>query len=166
MSTPIDLRGRRFAHPFAAISLFAALAVSGAGQAVACPDWRQNGAILNFSSDELWSTQSMSMMAGGGANLTSCPMPGIGWIAESPDFTLHFSGNDASRRDLEIRVEGTCDTTLLVNDAEAEWHFSDDEDGTLDPRIRLRAPQDGIYDIWVGTIGEDLCSAVVTLETF
>ena len=142
----------------------ALLALIWATAAVACPDWRRSGERLAFGSDALWVPQSRAVMAGGGADLERCPQPGVGHVATTPDFTLRFSGN-AAGRDLLIRVEGTCDTVLLVNDAAAQWHFNDDFDG-LDPALLFEAAAEGIYDIWVGTFGPGMCAARLVLETF
>lgn len=144
----------------AIVALFAALFAASAS---ACPDWRQNGMQLNYTSDTLWTPRSHNVVAGGGNNLSNCPMPGVGYVTTAPDFTLNYSGNMG--RDLEFRVQADCDTVLLVNDASANWHFNDDQDGP-NPRIRLSGARDGIYDIWVGTYGPSTCSATLTLETF
>ena len=105
------------------------------------------------------------MVAGGGVDLGACgSVPGFGYVATSPDFELAFSGNGAGRA-LEFRVNGSCDTTLLVNDARGAWHFNDDDTG-LNPRIRLSGAAEGVYDIWIGTVGPDTCSAELIVETF
>lgn len=131
----------------------------------ACPDWRQTGNMLNYSSDALWTPRSFSVLAGGPHDLDICAAPGNGHVAGRPDFTLNFSGNSA-RRDLEFRVQGSCDTVLLIHDATAQWHFNDDADGTLNPRLRLPQATEGSYDIWVGTYGPGNCSATLYIETF
>lgn len=68
-------------------------------------------------------------------------------------------------RDLELRVEGTCDTTLLVNDATGQWSF-DDDTNEMNPALRLPAAISGRYDVWVGTYGDTACSATLIAETF
>ena len=88
----------------------------------------------------------------------------MGFVATAPDVTLNFTDNGAGR-DLVVRVDGTCDTLMLINDAAGGWHFNDDHEG-IDPLIRLSAASEGIYDIWVGTFGGDLCDATLILETF
>jgi S1-C subfamily serine protease len=132
--------------------------------AIACPDWRLDGQRLNHSSDDLWTPHSHRVIAGGREDLEQCSAPGVGYVAAAPDFVLKFS-NNARRRDLELRVEASCDTVLLVNDSAANWHFNDDDDG-FNPRIRLSAAREGLYDIWIGTYGTETCSAQLILETF
>ncbi len=132
--------------------------------AQACPDYGQNGAALSYTSDEAYTPRAHSVTAGGSVDLANCPQPGYGHVATAPDFTMQFSGNGMARA-LEFRVEGSCDTVLLINDAEANWYFSDD-DVTIDPRIRINAAAEGIYDIWIGTFDPSLCSAQLIVETF
>lgn len=146
-------------------ALAAACLAIAATPALACPDWSLNGASLSYSSDDLWTPRAHSVIAGGSVNLAGCPMPGIGHVATAPDFTLEFHSNGAGRA-LEFRVDASCDTVLLVNDASAEWHFNDDSDGTINPRIRLNSASEGIYDIWVGTFDPATCSATLVIETF
>jgi hypothetical protein len=142
----------------------AAVLASLPAMAMACPDVSQNGQGLNYSSDFAYSPRAHSVVAGGNVNLANCGQPGYGFIAVAPDFTLNFTGNGMGRA-LEFRVQGTCDTVLLVNDARGQWHFNDDDTG-VDPRINLGGAAEGIYDVWVGTFGPDLCQATLIVETF
>lgn len=147
-----------------ALAAFAALASPAAAQQ--CPDWRQNGAGINTDADTLWSPRSWSVTAGGPLNLPNCgSVPGTGQITAAPDFTVTYDALSRGHA-LEFRIESQCDTVLLVNDASAGWHFSDDEDGTLNPRLRLGNAASGIYDVWVGTYGQSNCAATLVLETF
>ncbi|MCC6002502.1 MAG: peptidase S1 [Pararhodobacter sp.] len=132
--------------------------------ALACPDYGRNGQALSYTSDQAWTPRAHSVIAGGHVDLSRCPMPGHGYVAVAPDFTMNFSANGMGRA-LEFRVEGDCDTVLLVNDATARWFFNDDDIG-LDPRIRIGNAPEGIYDIWVGTFGASTCSARLIVETF
>lgn len=140
------------------------LALIWGAAASACPDPQQSGAALAFGSGALWVPQARAVLAGGWADLAECPQPGVGHVATAPDFTLRFSGN-AAGRDLLIRVEGACDTVLLVNDPAGRWHFDDDTDG-LDPALSFPTAAEGVYGIWVGTFAERLCRAQMVLETF
>jgi hypothetical protein len=51
---------------------------------------------------------------------------------------------------LSFYVEARDDTVLLVNTPDGEWHCNDDFSG-LDPALTFETPQEGQYDIWVGT---------------
>ena len=132
--------------------------------AAACPDWSLTGQQLTYSSDELWTPRTHAVTAGGTNDLNACPQPGRGWVATRPDFDLSFTDNSAGR-DLEFRVDATCDSVLLVNDASGQWHFDDDSGDGLNSRIRLPNTSAGTYDIWVGTYGSTACAATITFET-
>lgn len=131
-----------------------------------CPDWRIDGIVIQQDAETAWSPQSFPLTAGGGLDLSQCgTVPGYGNLTLAPSFTVHYDDRGMGR-DLDFRVTAECDTLMLVNDAGAGWHFNDDEDGTLDPRIRLAAAPSGIYDVWVGTFGAQACPATLILETF
>jgi hypothetical protein len=140
------------------------LACTLPGAALACPDVSQSGYGLSYTSDEAYSPRAHGVVAGGGSDLQSCGGGLFGHVAVAPDFELTFTANGAGRA-LEFRVEGECDTILLVNDATGQWHYNDD-DADLNPRIRIAAASEGLYDIWVGTFGPDLCQAQLIVETF
>ena len=79
----------------------------------------------------------VNVTAGGSIRLSECDeVPGTGWVQEPPDLTLEFR-NNAKKRMLRFKLVGEkgCDTALLVNDTEADWQYSDDDDG-LNPVIR------------------------------
>ena len=158
-SFPATARRALSAIAFAAASLLVGSA------AMACPDRQQTGQQIRYSSDQLWSPQTLSVIAGGGDNLQNCPQPGVGYVATRPDFDFAFTDNSAGR-DLEFRVNASCDTVLLVNDARGEWHFNDDGSNGLNASLRIPNAPAGGYDIWVGTYGPSTCQATLTLETF
>jgi hypothetical protein len=142
-----------------------AAACAAGGSALACPDVGQTGRSLAYTSDQAYIPQSHRVIAGGGVDLSACAsVPGVGYVAAAPDFELTFSGN-GMRRALEFRVRSACDTVLLVNDAGGAWHYNDDDSGN-DPRIRIEAAAEGLYDIWVGTFGPQTCDAELIVETF
>lgn len=146
------------------LPLATGLAVMTAGSAaLACPDWQQTGQQIRYSADQLWTPQSLSVVAGGASNLANCPQPGVGYVAARPDFDLTLTDNGA-RRDLVIRVTASCDAVLLVNGADGQWSFNDDSDG-VNPRLQLPDARPGVYDIWVGTYSPTPCQATLTLET-
>ena len=160
------LRTRDFAPIILSwISLVLALAAMPA-QAQVCPNYQLNGAQYSVDANGLWSPASYGVTAGGNVNLGACgSVPGSGWITQGPDFTFSYNALGMGR-DLEFRVQGSCDTVLLVNDAGARWHYSDDADGSTNPRIRLSNASSGVYDVWVGTFGSSTCSATLVAETF
>lgn len=70
-----------------------------------------------------------------------------GYATSTPDAILNFNGNS---RFLRFFVQAAGDTTLLVNDAQGNWHCNDDTVGT-NPVVNLTNPPAGQYDIWVGS---------------
>lgn len=81
----------------------------------------------------------------------------VGKIASSPDFNLVYS---AGGSDLVIKVASQEDTTLVINSADGRWYCNDDSDG-MNPAVRIRNPPSGVYEIWVGTYGDDPVPATI-----
>jgi len=145
----------------------AVLGVASAGSASAqqCPDWQLNGIPISTDAETAWVPQQYTMFAGGGLDLSQCgEIPGHGYITAAPNFSISYDARNMGR-DLEFRVESACDTTLLINDATAQWSFNDDSNG-LNPALRLSQAQSGRYDIWVGTYSNTPCQATLIAETF
>lgn len=131
-----------------------------------CPDYSLSGTSISYSSEQLYAPQSLNVNAGGKVDLGLClSLPGEGYARNAPDFTLNFYGNTLGRA-LEFRVISSCDTILLVNDSNGNWHYDDDSNGNLDALLRLEKARDGTYDIWIGSYADNNCSAELTLETF
>ena len=86
----------------------------------------------------------------------------FGYVAEAPDVDLYYSTSGAS--DLYIYAVSGDDTTLLVNLPDGSWVCDDDSYGDGDPLIVIPAAPDGLYDIWVGTYGEDLAETTLYLS--
>lgn len=147
------------------ILLSIAFLLGFAGVAAACPNWQAQGMqAYATNGQDLWTPNSYNVTAGGNQALSNCGFNHVGYVISSPDFEFQLNGLEAYGR-LNIRVTGSCDTVLLVNDANANWYYSDDADG-LHPAIDLMNPRSGVYDIWVGTYGQGTCGATLTLETF
>lgn len=136
----------------------------------ACPDYRLMGQQIHASSSDLYNPYRFDVIAGGSIDLQRCRIRAdnasrvFGWVSTQPDFTLRYYRSQAYQ--LDFRAVGSCDTVLLVNTGNANWFFSDDRDGTQNPRVRLTRPSDGWYDIWVGTYGPSTCTAQLVIETF
>lgn len=134
--------------------------------AAACPTYSQPGVTDHLTGSLLSMPLSFSVMASGETDLRSCPQPGVGYVDTVPDFTFYLSGMDPYY--LVAKVVASCDPTLLINTADAQWVFDDDSNGNGNPVIELRRPQaiDGRVDIWVGSYGGQSCDATLMLETF
>lgn len=130
-----------------------------------CPDPTLPPAqVLNFTGGNLVQEQHFDVVAGGDLQLSRCnQVDGYGTVVNYPDFLLNLSA--ASGVDLDISLVGqrSCDTVLVVNDANGNWFYNDD-DVDLSSRIRLQGARDGQYHIWAGTWGEELCHATLTLR--
>lgn len=72
-----------------------------------------------------------------------------GMIAGPPDFQLFYNAGNVFP--LNIFVQASADTTLVVNDPYGNWHCDDDGMGNLNPLVTYANPSSGRYDIWVGT---------------
>lgn len=77
----------------------------------------------------------------------------FGFVAEAPDVDLYYTTSGAST--LYISAIGADDTTLLVNLPDGSWVCDDDGFGDGDPIVVVPNAEDGLYDIWVGTYGEE-----------
>ena len=142
------------------------LAAAGSAFAQQCPDWQLSGIPITTDADTAWVPQQYPTFAGGSIEVAACPsVPGTGRVTAAPTFSISYAARNLGR-DLEFRVQSECDTTLLINDASAQWHFNDDADGTLSPRYRLTNASSGRYDVWVGTFGGQSCQATLIAETF
>ncbi|QTC90380.1 peptidase S1 [Brevundimonas goettingensis] len=73
-----------------------------------------------------------------------------GFIAQSPDVRLVWSGSSKGGSPIKISVVSNADTTLVVNAPDGSWHCDDDSGEDSNPSLTL-TPQNGRYEIWVGT---------------
>lgn len=143
----------------------AALSFSATVAAAGCPDYGQNGASYAFSSSDLYSERRLNVAAGGEIDLSTCgSAPGVGHVAEAPDFTIQYQRSGSYN--LRLRSQGSCDTVLLVNDADGNWYWDDESGDGPDTQIFLGDPSSGYIDVWVGTYNDEYCDATLLLETF
>lgn len=134
-----------------------------------CPTTSLQGIPVTTDGQELYSPDTYTVQASGLTPLSSCSgLPGTGNINAGPHYTFYLSGMETYGR-LEIEVESSCDTTLLVNDANGNWHFDDDTGGAMQPELNLTdtAALNGRVDVWVGTFGDGTaCEAELEMETW
>ena len=64
-----------------------------------------------------------------------------------------------------LAVTSDCDAAMLVNTADGQWHFDDDANGNLDPRLTIPAGAalDGQVDVWIGTFAGGECAATLNI---
>ena len=82
------------------------------------------------------------------------------WVAKAPDYKLTFT---PGKLPLTFYVESDDDTTLLINLPDGTWVADDDSGGGTNPLLRFANPQEGRYDIWVGTFGKDTAPATLKI---
>lgn len=85
-----------------------------------------------------------------------------GYVANAPDVDLYYTTSGGSN--LYIYVRSGEDTTLLINTPDGSWRCDDDGLGDMNPVVIFRNAPSGLYDIWVGTYGDDLASATVYIS--
>lgn len=132
--------------------LFAAAVLAGgiaASPALACPDWE---APPHFGQIDLWAgfepdPYRRRVTAGGTIDVSRCIRDTAGFVTRRPDFDLYWNGSSSQ---LTIAVESNADAVLLVNAPDGSWYYSDDYRGT-NPAITFHDPQEGLYDIWIGS---------------
>lgn len=125
-----------------------ALALS-ATAANACPDWSQRphfGSIqitAGFQPDPY----VRNITAGGTENLRRCGFNWDGFVSRKPDFDLYYQGGGYP---LTIAVTAQADAILLISAPNGDWYYNDDYRG-FNPAITFQNPQNGLYDIWIGS---------------
>jgi hypothetical protein len=89
------------------------------------------------------------VQAGGPINAAMFGGNCTGYIASEPEFYLTYDAAGLQR--LNISVDTTVDTTLVVQDPRGQRLCDDDSAGNLNPRVGINNPISGTYLIWVGT---------------
>lgn len=160
----------RFKSTFltAATGAVLSLGVAGSAAAQQCPDWQLGGVPLTTDAQQAYTAQQYPMYAGGSTDLSQCgngAYSAYGRTTAAPSFSVAYDAMNMGR-ELEFRVVSECDTVLLVNDSSAQWHYNDDADGTLSPRLRLTTAPSGRYDVWVGSYSGQSCPATLYVQTW
>ena len=93
--------------------------------------------------------------SGGSVDVSYLGQDCVGHAASSPDFQLHWSGASDKLSIFFTAEEEGDDTSLVVNLPDGTWACDDDAGGMLNPSIALDRPQEGRYDIRVGSFYRD-----------
>lgn len=137
------------------------LLAPGIAAAQSCPDFQAPaGQVLTQTAADLEQGVQISMLAGGDVDVSACDVDGYGYFVTAPDFEIDLADIPAGAA-LMLAVQSECDTMLLVNGPDGQYSFNDDYDG-FDPAL-LRMDGAGVYDIWVGTYGTEVCDANLAL---
>jgi hypothetical protein len=76
-----------------------------------------------------------------------------GYVSDAPDVDLYYTTSGGAG--LYIFAEGDGDTVLLINTPSGDWVCDDDGHGDLDPILHFAGAEDGLYNIWVGSYGDE-----------
>lgn len=101
---------------------------------------------------------ALSLTAGGGVDASAVGC--VGMVADAPDYDLYYTPGSLP---LYISADSSSDVSLVVNMPDGTWICDDDSAGNLNPGITLESPQSGLYDIWVGTVGDAAAGADASL---
>lgn len=87
----------------------------------------------------------------------------VGFVSSAPDFRITFTGSTVN---LRLLFAGVGDATLIANTPGGEWYCSDDGEG-FNPIVNIADPDEGQYDIWVGSLneGENIAGYLMVTET-
>ncbi|MEJ6391854.1 protein kinase [Gymnodinialimonas sp. 2305UL16-5] len=144
---------------------------TGSAAITGCPSFADPGPGRAFTGPEIFSTQALQTVGGGGTALTDCAgLPGnvSGFTDRAPNYTLELSEMSLFERlQINVTAEG-CDPTLLVNTADAAWHFNDNANDSLLPELNLTGAEaiEGRIDVWVGTLDGRSCDATVHVASW
>ncbi len=101
---------------------------------------------------------TLDLTAGGATRIqVSASECNQGHASQRPDLNLTYEGN--GKRTLYIYATSDKDTLLLVNLPNASWRCDDDGYGDLDPIVVIPNAKSGLYNIWVGTYGDEMVRA-------
>ena len=105
-----------------------------------------------FRPDPHWT----EVLAGGAVDVSYLGGDCVGHASSAPDVQLYWRGASDELSILFVADEEHDDTALVVNLPDGTWACNDDAaDGLLDPLIVIEPPQEGRYDIWVGSYEPD-----------
>jgi len=120
------------------------------------------GATPNYGDIELtsgFSPDPYTHSATAGGSYDTAEMGYGGFVSIAPDFDLYYTPGTYN---LTIKAESSEDTILLINTPGGEWLYNDDFEG-LNPGITIDTPEDGLYNIWIGSYGSENVDATLII---
>ena len=75
----------------------------------------------------------------------------VGYGIRAPDVRIHIVNSGM----ISFGFNSQGDTTLIINDANGDWHCDDDGGSGVNPELTLHNAPAGQYDIWVGSFDRD-----------
>jgi len=117
---------------------------------------------VNLSVGFLPDPHAVSLRAGGSLDVDvgSCS---YGYVANAPDVDFYYTSSSGAA-DLYIYVDSDDDTTLLINRPDGTWVCDDDGYEGTNPVVVMPKATGGLYNIWVGTYGDDLTDATLYIS--
>jgi hypothetical protein len=111
---------------------------------------------VNLERGFLPDPHAVELTAGGSVdvNVGGCT---YGHVANAPDVDFYYDTDGGA--DLYIYAVSGSDTTVLVNTPSGTWLCDDDGYGDGDPIVVISKAESGLYNIWVGTYGDEMASA-------
>ncbi len=136
-----------------------------------CPDPALQGSSLSLTGAQLTGQgRSYDTTASAGTRISGCDFAqgndwGFwGYASQTPQFTLNLA--DMQDYNLITEIDSGCDPTLLLNDANGNWHFDDDGGDGLQSMLELSGDNmNGRVSVWVGTFGGQECAASIQFST-
>jgi len=123
-------------------------------------DWLQdpNFGSVDLSAGFLPDPFEVNITSGGAVDVYSDLVVDacIGWASEAPDLRLNWTGEASELFIYFLAEDLDADTTLIINAPDGMWYCNDDaHPDTFNPLIQFFNPEQGQYDIWVGSYQED-----------
>lgn len=130
-------------------------------------DWEADPTYGNVELSEgfLPDPHEITLTAGGSVEptvATTRPECGYGHIAEAPDYDLYYETTGGTT--LYVYAVAGSDTMILINAPDQTWLCDDDSYGEGDPLVIIPNAAAGLYDIWVGTYGEETVEATLFIS--
>ena len=118
-------------------------------------DWRNAGFGANPA--------EIQIMAGG-TIVAGSSIGGVcaGHIANAPDYNFILLSDDLAA--LAITAVSVSDVSLVVNAPNGQWYCDDNSGGGTNPAIVFGEPDDGAYNVWVGTATRELAPTMLTIS--
>jgi hypothetical protein len=141
------------------VLLAAAASVAlGAGAYAQSPDGEPTYGSVTLEAGFSDDPHAVSITAGG--DIDASGVGCVGMIADAPDYDLYYTPGDLP---LYLSAESGSDVSLIVNLPDGSWACDDDSAGNLNPGLTFDSPQSGLYDVWIGAVGDGANGAEATL---
>lgn len=144
-------------------ALIPAVLIALAALPAAAQDWtiEPTYGTVELEAGFLPDPQSADITAGGSieVDIGDCS---YGNVADAPDIDMYYRTGGSTT--LYIYVRSSKDTTLLINRPDGTWVCNDDDLGSLNPLVVIPNAPDGLYNIWVGTYGDGMTPATISVS--